>query len=602
MHHLGRILLIVVTSVVLSIPASTLVFARSGGDIRVNQASALETPTPSPVQAQLAGLLFHPENSTYDIQLSLTKPEQVSYVKVSIWDKTNGSLVAAYVFSNPASSNTFNFPTNQLTVGGDYELHIIAVSRLDNTPFPLVQDSLGNASTELIHEFIFSPSALSPQIQIQSVTQQANDIAVTVTTTQSGLIGGFSGWMIDEDTNTKVPNSDFTLPPLGGSTGTIGIPAGANNIPNGKYTLVVQVLGKNNQVYSSANYSGVVYTALSPQIQIQSVVQQANDIAVTVTTTQSGLISGFSGWMIDENTNTKVQNSDFTLPPLGTSTGTIVIPAGVNKIPNGKYTLVMQVLGKNNQVYSSANYSGLVYTARQPSIVQTIGTALVAAPLFLGLIIAIILALVGFFMYESIRSKSMTGTPVMQGRLGGKLSGSRRKSGVLPLSDNEPIPTRGQPPVSPAPHVPPSVHQPPSQPAPSRPPAAPWEDRAMLAGGAAEGATMLAAQAGIVRARLTVERSLSDISMQGQQISVELFPFVIGRREGNLLIQDPSLSRRHAQITFDGANGTFFITDLKSSNGTRLNGVPLAPGQAKQLTSGAVINLGPNVVVRFDLG
>lgn len=113
---------------------------------------------------------------------------------------------------------------------------------------------------------------------------------------------------------------------------------------------------------------------------------------------------------------------------------------------------------------------------------------------------------------------------------------------------------------------------------------------------------MLAAQPGIVRARLTVERSLSDISMQGQQISVELFPFVIGRREGNLLIQDPSLSRRHAQITFDGANGTFFITDLKSSNGTRLNGVPLAPGQAKQLTSGAVINLGPNVVVRFDLG
>lgn len=123
----------------------------------------------------------------------------------------------------------------------------------------------------------------------------------------------------------------------------------------------------------------------------------------------------------------------------------------------------------------------------------------------------------------------------------------------------------------------------------------------MHAGGAAEGATMQAAQPGIALARLTVERSARDISLQGQQIPLMLFPFVIGRREGNLLIQDPSLSRRHAQITFDGANRTFFITDLNSSNGTRLNGVPLVPGQPKQLTSGASLDLGPNVLIRFDL-
>jgi pSer/pThr/pTyr-binding forkhead associated (FHA) protein len=76
---------------------------------------------------------------------------------------------------------------------------------------------------------------------------------------------------------------------------------------------------------------------------------------------------------------------------------------------------------------------------------------------------------------------------------------------------------------------------------------------------------------------------------------------MIGRVEGNLLIQDANLSRHHAQITFDGASRTYFITDLNSSNGSRLNGVPLAPGQAKQLSSGALINLGPNVVMRFDL-
>jgi len=454
---------------------------------------------PSPVVAEVAGLLFHPENSTYDIQLSLTSPDLVSYVKVSIWDTKSGSLVANYVFNNPVSANTFNFPTDQLTVGNDYELHIVAVSKSDNTPFALARDSQGNATTELIQAFTFNPSTFSPQVQIQSVAQQANDIALTITTTNTSLIGGFSGWMIDE------------------------------------------------------------------------------------------------------NTNTKVQNSDFTLPALGTSSGTIVIPAGANKIPDGKYTLVVQVLGKNNQVYSSANYSGVVYTAVRPSIFQTIWVALIAAPIFLGLIIAILLGVVGYFMYISMRSKSITWTPVMQGRLGEKLTDGRRGGPVLPLADNEPIPTRGQAPAAPAPSVPPPDYPAPSQPAPSRPPAAGRDDKTLFAGGAAEGATMIAAQPAAVSAHLMVERSPQDISSQGKQIPLVQFPFVIGRLEGNLLIQDPNVSRRHAQITFDGANRTYFVTDLNSSNGTRLNGVPLVPGQAKVLTSGASINLGPNVVVRFDL-
>ena len=55
--------------------------------------------------------------------------------------------------------------------------------------------------------------------------------------------------------------------------------------------------------------------------------QQGNDIAVTITTNNTELIGGFNGWMIDENTNTRVENSDFTIPALGTSSGTIVIPA-----------------------------------------------------------------------------------------------------------------------------------------------------------------------------------------------------------------------------------------------------------------------------------
>ncbi len=452
----------------------------------------------SPVAAQFSGLLFHPEDSTYDIQLSLTSPELVSYVKVSIWDKQAGSKVAEFVFNDPVSSNTFNFATDQLTVGSDYELHIIAVSRADNTPFPLTRDSQGNTSAELIHEFSFDPSALFPKIEIQSVAQQANNIAVTITTSNTDLIGGFDGWLIDE------------------------------------------------------------------------------------------------------NTNTQVKNSNFTFPALGTNSGTIVIPAEANKIPDGKYTLVVQILGKSNQVYSSANYPGVVYTATRPSILQTTWAALIASPILLGLIIVILLGAVGYFMFMSMRSKSMSGTPVMQGRLGGKLSDKRAGGSVLPLADNEPIPTRGQSAGASAFSVPQPISPPPPQPRPSQPAASSRDDRTMLAGGE-EGATMIAAQPVSVKASLMILRSPEDASSQGRQVALTQFPFIIGRTEGSLIIKDPNISRRHSQITYEAASLTYFITDLNSSNGTRLNDQRLAAGQPVPLARGATIGLGPNVTIRFDL-
>ena len=123
----------------------------------------------------------------------------------------------------------------------------------------------------------------------------------------------------------------------------------------------------------------------------------------------------------------------------------------------------------------------------------------------------------------------------------------------------------------------------------------------MLAGGE-EGATMIAAQQVAEKASLMIVRSPEDASSQGQQIVLAQFPFMIGRVEGSLLIKDANLSRRHAQITYEASNRSYFITDLNSSNGTQLNDQRLTPGQPAQLTRGAVIGLGPNVTLRFDLG
>src|SRR4029077_3956479 len=64
---------------------------------------------------------------------------------------------------------------------------------------------------------------------------------------------------------------------------------------------------------------------------------------------------------------------------------------------------------------------------------------------------------------------------------------------------------------------------------------------------------------------------------------------VIGR-EGDVLLNDARASRRHAQIT--SLDGALTLEDLGSTNGTKLNGQPLAAGQKLPLTGGETLSFG----------
>lgn len=63
---------------------------------------------------------------------------------------------------------------------------------------------------------------------------------------------------------------------------------------------------------------------------------------------------------------------------------------------------------------------------------------------------------------------------------------------------------------------------------------------------------------------------------------------VLGR-QGDLEFNDPRVSRRHAQITLEGA--TVWIEDLGSTNGTSVNGQPVS-GTKMALNHGEVVSLG----------
>src|SRR5215467_8036563 len=70
-------------------------------------------------------------------------------------------------------------------------------------------------------------------------------------------------------------------------------------------------------------------------------------------------------------------------------------------------------------------------------------------------------------------------------------------------------------------------------------------------------------------------------------------PVTLGREEGNLLrLNDERVSRFHAKVQFD--NGETILTDLESTNGTRVNGTVV---QIRRLRPGDRVGVGRSLLL-----
>ena len=79
----------------------------------------------------------------------------------------------------------------------------------------------------------------------------------------------------------------------------------------------------------------------------------------------------------------------------------------------------------------------------------------------------------------------------------------------------------------------------------------------------------------------------------GQRLTVGAEPVVIGRLpECDIVLTDPNVSRRHAEIRRLGDRS--WSADLGSTNGTRVNGVPV---REQRLASGDEITVGSTTLV-----
>jgi hypothetical protein len=92
------------------------------------------------------------------------------------------------------------------------------------------------------------------------------------------------------------------------------------------------------------------------------------------------------------------------------------------------------------------------------------------------------------------------------------------------------------------------------------------------------------------------ERTITLVASDGKNFRIKLKagsdPAYIGRASGIAArIDDASISRLHCSLALR-ASGDVVISDLGSSNGSTINGHPLAPHQAHALQSGDIVEIG----------
>jgi VWFA-related protein len=97
-------------------------------------------------------------------------------------------------------------------------------------------------------------------------------------------------------------------------------------------------------------------------------------------------------------------------------------------------------------------------------------------------------------------------------------------------------------------------------------------------------------------ATLTVVKSMN--LDPGKTFDVSVGTTTIGRTSANdIFIPDKPVSRKHAEITFEG--GTFYIRDLGSKNGTQVDGKSISSKES--LNNGAKIHLSSKTILEFNV-
>lgn len=102
----------------------------------------------------------------------------------------------------------------------------------------------------------------------------------------------------------------------------------------------------------------------------------------------------------------------------------------------------------------------------------------------------------------------------------------------------------------------------------------------------------------ISQSEIQAKRKLYSLT-DGKEIPIGYFPFLIGKNRGlvDFCLNESGVSRLHAKIERDDTG--FFITDLNSTNGTKVNGSLLEANEQRQLRIGDELSFA-GILFRFQ--
>ncbi len=351
-----------------------------------------------------------------------------------------------------------------------------------------------------------------------------------------------------------------------------------NLSPGLEYTLNVAAINSEGQVLSedSAEFKYEPPQAMLNITDVQLPSDDEEQFLISVSTQNIGGAIKFKAWLADIESGAQINGTEMTVP-LGEP---IVIPT--DDLQTGNYAIVVQALDISDTVLAESPPHKTTYT--RPGLFTRFRNSVSDSPTAIaglsGLFCVTVVGIVGLVWFilpkrgkrrESVElvmpQKARRSAPVAQGKA----------PAAPPQVSEQPAPAI---PV-PSPEV--AAPKPPHKaPVPVEPEIKPREAVEQLP---------------------TAQISLLAPTVPEFSMVISVSPFTIGRHAENHaalpLGSASGVSKFHLTITYK--DGQYFALDDKSTFGTTIDGKPLVKGQPSPLHDGAVIGLGPKVMIKFQL-
>jgi hypothetical protein len=202
--------------------------------------TAYNAPLPDP-RVTISSIQYNAESDIYLVGVSIANNQSVFQLIANVWDSRGGIQVSRdYTFVEPDSTLQIEIETTGFEPEREYAIRLQAIDRESL----LFQDEDG--STILAEaEVEYSPALPEPvSFNIQSVTADYAQSQLLIDLDLSGVnmsrIASYEGFMVDEATGQRVPDSDFGPQPLtGGRVQTALPPALQQAETPGEYRLTM---------------------------------------------------------------------------------------------------------------------------------------------------------------------------------------------------------------------------------------------------------------------------------------------------------------------------------------------------------------------------